>query len=164
MKDNDIGNERVEKYLPLVGHVIKRFKRGWDFRHEVWEDLYGVAYCALVKAEREFDSERGCKFKTHAYTYIKNAVMSEIRNMGKWFRNPGSLDTGWGDEEGRYGFVESRAVSSHRQVERKEICGILERVFGRLSYDDVDIILGHYLFAGDFLLLLVVQFLNFICF
>jgi RNA polymerase sigma factor (sigma-70 family) len=144
---NDFGeNERIVKYIPLVEHVVKRFKRAWDFKEHVWDDLYGEAYWALVRADHDFSSSYNTKFITHAHTYISTAIRNEIKSITRWIRNPKGLDYGWENpDEKRSNFINQDAASPYYNAERREIQEILVRAFRVLNGNDKNIILNHYL-------------------
>ena len=78
---NPLLRERlVHRYLPLAGHVARRFRTGGDSA----EDLFQVASYALVKAIDGFDPARGLAFSSYAVPTISGELKRHAR------------DTGWG--------------------------------------------------------------------
>lgn len=47
------------------------------------EDLQSLALLGLVKAAKDFDETRGCKFSSFAITIMRNEILQEVRRQKK---------------------------------------------------------------------------------
>ena len=78
MGDAESGEALVERNLPLVYSVVKRFRdRGADE-----SDLIECGTLGLVKAMKTFDTERGCAFSTYAVPLIFGEIRRFLRDDG----------------------------------------------------------------------------------
>lgn len=74
----------IESNLKLVVSVAKRYNcRGLSFIDLIQEGNLG-----LIKAVDEYDVERGCKFSTYAFYWIRQAIMRAVQNKGRNIRIP----------------------------------------------------------------------------
>ena len=72
----------VENHIGLVSLTAKQMmKKNANCDWLTEDDLIGAGFEALVAAARTYDAERNVSFKTYATTCIKNAMVTEIRNM-----------------------------------------------------------------------------------
>lgn len=72
----------VETHIGLVNRMAKQLmKKNSNCDWLTEDDLLGAGYEALVAAARAYDASRETSFKTYATTCIKNAMLTEIRNM-----------------------------------------------------------------------------------
>ncbi len=70
----------VEKYLPLVHHIVGRIGNRLPFLLER-EDLFSAGVLGLIHAAESYDPGKGASFKTYAYTAVRGAVLDEIRRQ-----------------------------------------------------------------------------------
>lgn len=71
-------NERIEKHLPLVKHVV--FQVAVHFpRHVDREELARAGALGLVEASRRYDEERGVPFERFAAQRIRGAILDSVR-------------------------------------------------------------------------------------
>ena len=71
-------NERIEKHLPLVKHVV--FQVAVHFpRHVDREDLARAGALGLVEASRRYDESRGVPFERFAAQRIRGAILDSVR-------------------------------------------------------------------------------------
>ena len=74
----------IEANLRLVAHVAKKFgNQGLPFMDLVQEGNIG-----LMKAVEKFEVERGHKFSTYAYWWIKQAITRAIADKARTIRVP----------------------------------------------------------------------------
>jgi len=74
----------VEANLRLVAHVAKKFcNQGLSFMDLVQEGNLG-----LIKAVEKFEHERGHKFSTYAFWWIKQAITRAIADKSRTIRIP----------------------------------------------------------------------------
>jgi RNA polymerase sigma factor for flagellar operon FliA len=72
--------EMVEKYLPLVKHVVGRFALTLP-PHVDGKDLYSAGLTGLLSAVRQYNPNAGTSFETYARLRIRGAVVDELRRM-----------------------------------------------------------------------------------
>jgi RNA polymerase sigma factor for flagellar operon FliA len=70
----------VEKYVPLVRHVVGRLAMTLP-PHVDGEDLYSAGLTGLLSAIRQYDPTAGTSFETYARLRIRGAVVDELRRM-----------------------------------------------------------------------------------
>jgi len=71
-------NERIEKHLPLVKHVV--FQVAVHFpRHVDREELARAGALGLVEASRRYDESRGVPFERFAAQRIRGAILDSVR-------------------------------------------------------------------------------------
>ena len=76
--DAEAGERLVERNLPLVYSIAKRFRdRGAEE-----SDLIECGTLGLVKAMKTFDTERGCAFSTYAVPLIFGEIRRFLRDDG----------------------------------------------------------------------------------
>ena len=66
-------------HIKLLQKISHRFK----YSGIEWDDLMGIANENYLLALKEFDSDRQIKYPTMLYTYIKNAILDEIKKNGQ---------------------------------------------------------------------------------
>jgi RNA polymerase primary sigma factor len=77
----------VEKNLALVISVAKRFiGRGLDFLDLIQEGNVG-----LIKAVNKFEWQSGYRLSTYGYWWIRQSIVSAIRDTGKTIRLPSHI-------------------------------------------------------------------------
>lgn len=72
--------EIVEKYIPLVRHVVGRLAMTLP-PHVDGEDLYSAGLTGLLSAIRQYNPNAGTSFETYARLRIRGAVVDELRRM-----------------------------------------------------------------------------------
>lgn len=78
--------------IRLVVHIAQRFSRVKGTLG--FEDLVQEGLCGLATAIEGFDAERGYKFSTYAYWWIRQAIARSISNHSRVIRIPsGGIDT-----------------------------------------------------------------------
>ncbi|EPY2275170.1 sigma-70 family RNA polymerase sigma factor [Clostridium sporogenes] len=73
----------AEEHLNLVHSIAnKRYKQ---FKHKYsYEDLFQEGCVGLMKATNRFDTSRGVKFSTYAYSYVDGQILMMARD-DKWY-------------------------------------------------------------------------------
>jgi RNA polymerase sigma factor (sigma-70 family) len=78
--------------IRLVVHIAQKFSRVKGTMG--FEDLVQEGLCGLATAIEGFDAERGYKFSTYAYWWIRQAIARAITNQSRVIRIPsGGIDT-----------------------------------------------------------------------
>ncbi|MGP4072224.1 FliA/WhiG family RNA polymerase sigma factor [Piscibacillus sp. B03] len=77
-RDQDVGNQLVEYYMPIVNYQVNRV-----FAHLPQnvdrQDVKSLAFMGLVDALEKFDTSRDLKFDTYASFRIKGAIIDGLR-------------------------------------------------------------------------------------
>lgn len=79
-KDPKIKEQLIIKYMPLVKLVAGRMAIYFGGNVE-YDDLVSYGSIGLLDAIEKFDSQKGVKFETYAYTRIKGAIIDCVRNQ-----------------------------------------------------------------------------------
>lgn len=82
IRDAQSGNLRAVEYLltqhPPVLTLIGSLRRSVDPRNLAPADLESAGRLAVLEALQGFDAERGAKFTTYAYHFIRGAMLAEL--------------------------------------------------------------------------------------
>src|SRR5437773_868945 len=70
----------VERYLPLVKHVVGRLAMTLP-PHVDGEELYSAGLSGLLNAVRNYNPRAGTAFETYARLRIRGAILDELRRM-----------------------------------------------------------------------------------
>lgn len=73
----------VQRNLPLVFHIAKRFKGPLPLEDRIQEGVTG-----LIRAAERFDPGRGVRFGTYAAWWIRQAISRAIANQSREIRIP----------------------------------------------------------------------------
>ncbi len=65
------------EYDLIIKHFIKKFGK----RFYSLDDIYGVAAIGLVKAIKCYNSDKGCKFQTFAFSCMSKQCLRELRDL-----------------------------------------------------------------------------------
>src|SRR5262249_49186122 len=77
---NELRNQLVERYLPLVKYNAERIWARLPDGVEL-DDLISAGVFGLMDAIEAFDLERGVKFETYCVPRIRGAMLDELRTM-----------------------------------------------------------------------------------
>ncbi len=78
--DEDVKNELMRRYLPLVRYQAERLAATLPRSVDV-EDLAQEGNFGLMDAIKKFDPERGNKFKTYCSRRIRGSIIDALRNL-----------------------------------------------------------------------------------
>ncbi len=78
--DQDLRNQLIERYLPLVRYISERLLMSLPKSIEL-DDLHSAGVFGLMDAIDGFDLDRGIKFKTYCTTRIRGSILDELRSQ-----------------------------------------------------------------------------------
>lgn len=76
----NLRNQLIEKYLPLVRYIAERLLQTLPSFVEL-DDLQSMGIFGLMEAIDRFDPERGVQFKTYCLNRVRGAILDELRAM-----------------------------------------------------------------------------------
>ena len=76
----ELRNQLIEKYLPLVRYIADRLLATLPSFVEL-DDLQSMGIFGLLEAIDRFDPERGVQFKTYCMNRVRGAILDELRSM-----------------------------------------------------------------------------------
>ncbi|MHC4470278.1 MAG: sigma-70 family RNA polymerase sigma factor, partial [Planctomycetota bacterium] len=76
----ELRNQLMEKYLPLVRYIADRLLATLPSFVEL-DDLQSMGIFGLIEAIDRFDPDRGVQFKTYCMNRIRGAILDELRSM-----------------------------------------------------------------------------------
>ncbi|WAM32126.1 FliA/WhiG family RNA polymerase sigma factor [Caldicellulosiruptor naganoensis] len=79
-KDPKIKEQLILRYMPLVKLIAGRMAMYFGGNVE-YEDLVSYGSIGLLDAIEKYDSRKGVKFETYAYTRIKGAIIDCVRSQ-----------------------------------------------------------------------------------
>ncbi len=79
-KDKYVKEQLIEKYIPLIKHIVNRMNVNLPPYLE-YEDLISYGVFGLMQAIERYDTKKGIKFETYAYTRIKGSIIDELRKI-----------------------------------------------------------------------------------
>ena len=123
--DKAAGDEIIQKYMDLVSNYVRKITRSDAFRN-LREDLIQSGIEGLIIARDRFELERGNRFITYAYSYIRKYVNQTV-DIEKRFYNWHQLMSGGNTES-----------------EEDELSASLEETFG-----GNDKLIGHTILKSD---------------
>lgn len=82
--DDEAFKKLIESNLRLVIKIAKRYSNA----SLSLMDLIQEGNLGLMVAAQKFDLERGCKFSTYAFSWIRQAILRAIENKGRTIRIP----------------------------------------------------------------------------
>jgi RNA polymerase sigma factor (sigma-70 family) len=92
-----------------------------------WPSLEQVAFIAIVRAARQFDSSFGRPFEHYACVALRNAVLDEVRQMAEYYNRFESIEMRLASDEARHSCCEALAPSPF------DLIALAERVNARKS-------------------------------
>lgn len=79
-KDQKIKEQLILKYMPLVKLIAGRMAMYFGGNVE-YEDLVSFGSIGLLDAIEKYDSQKGVKFETYAYSRIRGAIIDCVRSQ-----------------------------------------------------------------------------------
>ncbi|MGN2369711.1 FliA/WhiG family RNA polymerase sigma factor [Clostridium cagae] len=78
LQDNDVKEQIVKEYIPLVKYIASRIMIGKN-KYMEYEDLVSYGIIGLMDAISKFNPEKGMKFSSYASIRIKGAIIDQMR-------------------------------------------------------------------------------------
>lgn len=117
-------DEMVARYLPLVRVVVGRLSLLLPPQVE-WDELESYGLIGLLDAVDRFDSAKGLKFETYAYTRIRGAVLDGLRAQAwapRLVAKAKQLSRSYGELEARLGrSPEDRELAEYLGISTEEL-------------------------------------------
>jgi RNA polymerase sigma factor for flagellar operon FliA len=76
----ELRNQLIEKYLPVVKYIAERLLATLPSFVEL-DDLQSMGIFGLMEAIDRFDPDRGVQFKTYCMNRVRGAILDELRAM-----------------------------------------------------------------------------------
>ncbi len=76
----ELRNQLIEKYLPVVKYIAERLLATLPSFVEL-DDLQSMGIFGLMEAIDRFDPDRGVQFKTYCMNRVRGAILDELRSM-----------------------------------------------------------------------------------
>ena len=77
-RTDDLRNQLVEHYLPIVRYTAERLRVNLPQSVEL-DDLMSAGLFGLIEAIKSFDLERKVKFKTYCSWRVRGAILDQLR-------------------------------------------------------------------------------------
>ncbi|AOR22947.1 FliA/WhiG family RNA polymerase sigma factor [Clostridium taeniosporum] len=78
LQDNNVKEQIVKDYIPLVKYIASRIMIGKN-KYMEYEDLVSYGIIGLMDAISKYDPSKGMKFSSYASIRIKGAIIDQIR-------------------------------------------------------------------------------------
>ncbi len=78
LQENDVKEQIVKEYIPLVKYIASRIMIGKN-KYMEYEDLVSYGIIGLMDAISKFNPDKGMKFSSYASIRIKGAIIDQIR-------------------------------------------------------------------------------------
>ncbi len=78
LQNNDVKEQIVKEYIPLVKYIASRIMVGKN-KYMEYEDLVSYGIIGLMDAISKYNPEKGMKFSSYASIRIKGAIIDQIR-------------------------------------------------------------------------------------
>jgi len=142
-RSEEMRQQLLEKYLPLVRNVASRMAMGFPRSVEL-SDLVNTGVIGLIEAFGNYDSARGVKFETYAVPRIRGAILDELRALDWVPRSTRAksreIDRAYTGLENELGRKPQNAEIAHRMnISVQELHLAMDDVHGTnvLSLDEV---------------------------
>ena len=76
-------NQRIVKHLHLVKHVARKFTPPPSMSRQ---DLVQEGRLGLIRADQLYNSQKGAKYETYAYRWIRHFIIRAIMNESDTLR------------------------------------------------------------------------------
>jgi RNA polymerase sigma factor for flagellar operon FliA len=77
---NELRNEIILKYIPLVKQVVNRMGIQYKASIDI-DDLLSYGTLGLIDAINKYDNKKGVKFETYAAFRIRGAIIDQLRKL-----------------------------------------------------------------------------------
>jgi RNA polymerase sigma factor (sigma-70 family) len=137
----DSRKQLIEANIGLVNYICNYYR----YRGVAYPNLVQVGTLGLIKAVDKYDPERGCRFSTFAFWWIRQSVSGAIAEKSRLVRFPchiHELMVSLGRSKKLFVSQNSRELSLQELAECLALPLHMVRFFLRVFHDDIVIILG----------------------
>lgn len=138
-----MNDELIVEYSRLIYYIIKQMGLFYDC-----DEYYDVGVIGLIKAARDFDETRECKFSTFAYKYIRTEIIRLVHYKHRYKRKINFLTVPLDEPLSENGFTYEEIIPSdinvEEEVEQKILLEKIYKVIDMLDEKDRFIIKSYY--------------------
>ncbi len=143
-KDKYTKGQLIEKYVPLIKHIVNRMNINLPPYLE-YEDLISYGVFGLMQAIERYDTKKGIKFETYAYTRIKGSIIDELRKTDMIpqdiRKKVKMIQNAFSEMEQLLGHsVNDDDISNYLGITKKDLYKIYKEIsaaYGVLSFDEL---------------------------
>ena len=71
---------KYEEYTKRIRQIIRDITNNYPIKEDMMEDLLQAGMIGLIKAEKNFDPDKGASLTTYAHSYIKGEIIAALKN------------------------------------------------------------------------------------
>ncbi len=101
---------KYTEYEKRIRQIIRDITNNYPLKEDMIEDLVQAGMIGLIKAEKNYDPDKGATLTTYAYNYIKGEIADALKNI------PGDLLSFDDEENGIANTVAARSINESEQL------------------------------------------------
>ena len=72
---------KYTEYEKRIRQIIRDITNNYPLKEDMIEDLVQAGMIGLIKAEKNYDPDKGATLTTYAYNYIKGEIADALKNI-----------------------------------------------------------------------------------